>query len=69
MGALAFAMQSCEYSTTSEKNPKTKRLQLRNIIIYAAGGTKMNQFFHMAKYVKITFKNQENGEKMETITK
>ena len=29
----------------------------------------MNKFFHTAKYVKITFENQKNGEKMETITR
>ena len=54
-GALAFAMWSCEYSTMSEKNPKTKQLWLWNSAFYTAGGTKMNKFFHTAKYVKNTF--------------
>ena len=29
----------------------------------------MEKFFYSAKYVKITFKNQKNGKKMETITR
>ena len=70
-GALYFAMRSCEYSTTSEKNPRTKRLRVRNIQFYNSRGhrIKKKKKFHRAHRVTITFENQKNGEKMETITR
>ena len=39
-GALLYfaRMRSCEYSTTSEKNTRTKRLQVRNIQFYNSRG-------------------------------
>ena len=70
-GALYFAMRSCEYSTTTEKNPRTKRLKIRNIAFYNSRGHKLKKRKNFAKAhcVKITFENQKNGEKMETITR
>ena len=70
-GALYFAMRSCEYSTTSEKNPRTKRLRVRNMQFYNSRGLriKKKKKFHRAHRVTITFENQKNGEKMETITR
>ena len=68
-GALFFAMRSCEYSTTGERNPKTKRLRLRNITFYDEGGKRITTRLAMAKTVKVTFKNQKNGEKMESIVR
>ena len=70
--ALHFAMRSCEYSTTNEKNTRTKRLRLFNIVaFYNSRGHRLRKKknFAAAHCVKITFKNQKNGEKMETITR
>ena len=70
-GALHFAMRSCEYSTTNEKNTRTKRLRIRNIAFYNSRGHRLRKKkkFAAAHCVKITFENQKNGEKMETITR
>ena len=37
-GALHFAMRSCDYSTATEKNPRTNRLKIRNIAFYNSLG-------------------------------
>ena len=71
IGALHFTMRSCEYSTTNEKNTRTKRFRIRNIAFYNSRGhrLKKKKYFATAHCVKITFENQKNGEKMETITR
>jgi hypothetical protein len=70
-GALFFAMRSCEYSSVTEKNPRTKRLRVRNIAFYNKRGKKITnkRKFKTAHRVTITFENQKNGEKMESVTR
>ena len=70
-GALHFAMRSCEYSTMNEKNTRTKRLKISNIAFYNSHRhrLKKEKNFAAAHCVKITFENQRNGEKIETITR
>jgi hypothetical protein len=79
MGALFFAMRSCEYSKTNKDDGKRKT----NIIICenvrfftgTASGT-IKKLHHelplatlqSAECVSITFVEQKNGEKMETVT-
>ena len=66
-GALFFAMRSCEYSKTNEKNPKTHILCLKDISFYDCKGHPVTKHLHKAHAVKITFPNQKNGEKDESI--
>ena len=68
-GALFFAMRSCEYSTTGEKNPKTKRLRLKNITFYNKCEKFITTRLAMAETVKVTFENQKKCEKMEPIVR
>ena len=73
IGALFFAMRSCEYSTVTGTR-KTQRLTLGNIKFYKL----INDFNHElphssphladADVVSITFVKQKNGEKEATIT-
>ena len=67
-GALHFAVRSCKYSKTTEKNT---RLKICNIAFYNSRGhrLKKRKNFVAAHCVKIAFDNQKNGEKMETITR
>ena len=72
-GALFFGMRSCEYLTVpGQKHRRTKKLRLRNIVFRKNGRT-INQHAALEKLssaqtVSITFENQKNGEKMETVT-
>ena len=66
-GAMFFAMRSCEFSKTQEKNPKTKLLTIGDITFYDKHNRQILKHLHKAKAVKITFRNQKNGEKGESI--
>jgi hypothetical protein len=78
IGALFFAMRSCEFSTTSGAEEKrTKLLTINNIrffdktttgLIKAIPHTSTNPAPQDANCVAITFENQKNGEKDATIT-
>jgi hypothetical protein len=78
IGALFFAMRSCEYSTTSnQEDKKTKLLCLKNIRLFSI--SKKGYMISIpqsstlielqsADCVSITFENQKNGEKDACIT-
>jgi hypothetical protein len=78
IGALFFAMRSCEYSTTSnQEDKKTKLLCLRNIRIFSFSKegymitiqhSASLETLQKADCVSITFENQKNGEKDACIT-
>jgi hypothetical protein len=78
IGALFFAMRSCEYSSTSnQEDKKTKLLCLRNIRIFSLSKegymitlphTSDLSLLQQADCVSITFENQKNGEKDACIT-
>jgi len=68
-GGLHFGMRSCEYSKTNERQTRTKILRLRNIKFYNKLGRELTSHRKNAEFVKITFENQKNGQKMETQTR
>ena len=78
VGALFFAMRSCEFSTTSGAEQKrTKLLTVENIrffdknaagLIQAISHSSTSPPPQDANCVAITFENQKNGEKDATIT-
>lgn len=63
-------MRSCEYSETPNKEKKrTKLLELRDITFIVAGREyPWNGNIDNANEVLVTFRNQKNGQKMETIS-
>ena len=73
IGALFFAMRSCEYSTVKGER-KTKRLNVGNIRFYKLINGLNQEISHFspeivnADVVSITFVFQKNGEKEATIT-
>ena len=69
IGAWFFAMRSCEYISVTG-TCKTKRLCLRNIRFYRGGRELQHndRSLQSADYISITFEDQENGEKNDTIT-
>ena len=70
-GALFFCMRSCEYvKVPDQHDKKTKLLCLRNIRFFVDDKeTKYNdKWFSKANTVSITFEDQKNGNKMETIS-
>jgi hypothetical protein len=74
IGALFFGCRSCEYLKVdnNELNDRqTKILRLRNIVFRKQGIIVRSSFVHVlrtADCVSITFEDQKNGEKMETVT-
>lgn len=74
IGAIFFCMRSCEYTKTpNQENRKTKLLCLRNINFYKKGSvapidTKSPTIEAEADMVSITFEDQKNREKLETVT-
>ena len=69
IGAFFFAMRSCEYSTVSNKDTKTKRLCLRCIRFFRQRTElHLSADLSSADSVSITFENQKNMEIFETIT-
>ena len=78
IGALFYAMRSCEYSTTPiAEDKKTKLLTVRNVRFFdkdkrgflrAIKYTPTNPNPGEASCVAITFENQKNGGKDATIT-
>jgi hypothetical protein len=79
VGAMFFAMRSCEYSQTNKANGirKTRIITIENVRFFDTTADGHNKEFthptpfstlHKAKFVSITFVSQKNGEKMETIT-
>ena len=73
-GALFFGMRSCEYLWVPGKpsRRKTKKLRLRNLVFRNNGRvihhTAGLHALLQASMISITFENQKNGEKMETVT-
>ena len=63
-------MRSCEYSETlNKKNKRTKLLELRDITFIVDGREiPWNGNINNASEVLVTFRNQKNGQKMETIS-
>ena len=69
--ALYFAMRSCEYIIQLREESKKEEIKNWNIAFYNSRGHRLfkkRKNFANAHCVKITFENQKNGEKMETIT-
>ena len=73
-GALFFGMRSCEYLKVpgGAETRQTKKIKLGNIV-FRLGRRVIphNSTLHalqQADTVSITFENQKNGEKMETVT-
>jgi hypothetical protein len=69
-GAVYFAMRSCEYTSVPDQNQrKTKLLCLKNFRFF----TESKEISHssplllLAESVAITFEDQKNGEKHETV--
>ena len=66
-------MRSCEYLTVDKKDNdrKTKKLRVRNIVFRRNGRVMKattESKLEKASSVSITFEDQKNGEKMETVT-
>ena len=79
LGALFFAMRSCEYSTTNKDDGKrkTKIINCAGVRFFSnSSDGAIHELPHdrplpslaQADCVSITFVDQKNGEKMETIT-
>jgi hypothetical protein len=79
LGALFFAMRSCEYSKTNKDDGKrkTKIITCDNVRFFTGTDSGTIRELHHdlpvttlqnAECVSITFVQQKNGEKMETIT-
>ena len=73
-GALFFGMRSCEYLKVpgGAETRQTKKIKIGNIV-FRSGREVIPQHSHLcylqqAETVSITFENQKNGEKMETVT-
>lgn len=68
--AYFFMMRSCEYSETPKKEEKrTKMIELGDITFIVNGREVLwNGNINNATEVLITFRNQKNGEKMETVS-
>ena len=68
IGALFFAMRSCEYTKTSGYKRKTKLLCVRNIKFYRRNRLLSHRDnIGSADYIAITFESQKNASKNETI--
>ena len=65
VGALYFAMRSCEYSYTSQ-DIRTQLLALEDVKFYT-NGREVCKNRQGAQKVKIVFPNQKNMEKMEPV--
>lgn len=65
-------MRSCEYSkvNTAASARKTKKLRIRNIRFFRNGRiiAQTDPTLPASDYVSITFEDQKNGDKMDTIT-
>jgi hypothetical protein len=79
VGAMFFAMRSCEYSQTQRADGirKTSIVTIEHVRFFETTTDGHNKelphstpfkIMHKATFVSITFVNQKNGEKMETIT-
>jgi hypothetical protein len=71
-GALFYGMRSCEYTKTPKSEErKTTLLELRDITFRDEDGNILSQkskdLALRAHYVIIRFRNQKNGEKMESV--
>lgn len=69
--ALYFAMRSCEYSKVPQsEDRKTKVISVDNVQFYMNGRYLEHDDPHLtqADFVSLTFEEQKNGEKMETVT-
>ena len=68
VGALFFAMRSCEYSKVNGLPRKTRLLCVRNIVFYIQNKImERDRDASKADYVAITFESQKNANKNETI--
>jgi len=65
-GGLFFAMRSWEYSKSDEENPRTELLTIDDVKFYNKNGNELKSKRHLAHYVKLIFRNQKNGKKMES---
>jgi hypothetical protein len=69
--AFYFAMRSCEYLKVPKANDKrTKPVRVGGIRFYLNGEfiPHSHPHLHNADFVSITFEDQKNGERMETVT-
>ena len=68
-GAFFFTMRSCKYLLVTGER-KTKLLRLRNIRFFRHGREIQhnNPLLSLSDYVSITFEDQKNGERIDTIT-
>ena len=71
IGAIFFAMRSCEYTKTSmlEESKRTKILRLRNLRFFRHGREvpHSSPFLAQADYISITFEFQKNDERSESV--
>jgi hypothetical protein len=79
VGAMFFAMRSCEYSQTQQADGirKTKIVTIEHVRFFTTTSDGHNKelphdtpfkIMHKATFVSITFVSQKNGKRMETIT-
>jgi len=68
-GVLFFGMRSCEYTSAGETRPRTKKLTVGDIIFFNKEGRELTSDRSNTYYVKITFRNQKNSEKMKFQTR
>ena len=69
-GAFFFAMRSCEYLSVGGHPRKTKRLRLRNLRFFRnkREQSHSSKSLHHSDFISITFEDQKNSEKNDTIT-
>jgi hypothetical protein len=68
--ASFFGLRSVEYTSTRDKNPKTKRLTAANISFKFQKVSDTNALLRQeADFVLFTFENQKNGIRNQTITR
>ena len=60
-------MRACEYSTTSDKEPLTQLLELKDLTFLRNG--KITASRSSAEAIMITFRFQKNGEKEESLVR
>lgn len=68
--ASFFGLRSVEYTSTRDRNPKTKRLKVNNVSFkFKNPNQNTNLHRQEADLVLLTFENQKNGIRNQTITR
>ena len=69
--AFFFAMRSCKYSKVAKQEEKRTKIIIIGGIWFFLNGVFIKQThpdLHNADFVSVTFKDQKNAQKMETVT-